>query len=268
MFAVWRTFANPNTVLGRWVERDGSLGPLLTLEAPDPGKIDPVEARVVVDPAGVATVGWRNDTGGNAKISVRRVHPDSAMDPTVRDVGSGSGLKIAALPNGSTVATWRSAGTELNTVTADGQVGMPQVISSSTSTADPEIAVDPHGNGLVVWRQDSSETFILRGARLDPTGTPVGGEVTIDGSAPGPVSTRMSIASDTAGDFLVAWVRYIPPEEGILYTRGLDPSGEFRGPPEPVSAAGGLAEDLIGSIIDDRGSGPSSGPTSRCQRQR
>jgi hypothetical protein len=106
----------------------------------------------------------------------------------------------------------------------------------------------------VVWRDDTSGTFTLRGARFDPNGAPVGNELLIDPSAPASMGTRMSIASDTAGNFLVAWVRYLSNEQ-VLFARGIDPGGEFRGPPEPISAAGGGAEDLIGSVIDDRGNG-------------
>ena len=260
-FAIWRSATkSESTVYGRWVEANGSLGPLLTLGAPDPGKFNPVEDHVTVDPAGVATVSLRNDAGGNPFIVVRRIAPDSGVGPMSEKIGSGGGLEIAALPNGSTVVVWRSVGTELNVVGPNLEVGTAQTVSSNSSTADPTLAVDSHGNGLVAWRDDSSGTFTLRGIRLDPTGVPVGGEIMIDPSAPAGLSSRMSIASDTAGDFLVAWVRYIPPGEGVLHTRGLDPTGEFRGPPEPVSAAGGLAEDLIGSIIDDRGTGALAWP--------
>jgi hypothetical protein len=171
------------------------------------------------------------------------------------EIGRGGGLRIADLPNGSTVVVWSSAGTELNVVGPNLEVGTPQTVSSNNSTAEPILGVDSHGDGLVTWREGGSGPFTIRGIRLDPTGAPVGGEIIIDPTAPAGLSTRMAIASDTAGDFLVAWVRYLPPDEGILYSRGLDPSGEFRGPPEPVSGAGGLAEDLIGSMIDDRGSG-------------
>ncbi len=218
-----------------------------------------MEVHVAIDPAGVATVSLRNDAGANPFIKVRRVAPDSNVGPMSDKIGSGGGLQIADLPSGTTVVTWRSAGTEFNTVGADLSVGTPQTISSNNSTADPQIGVDSHGNGLVAWREGNSEPFTIRGARFDPSGNPVGGEIIIDPTAPAGLSTRMSISSDTTGDFLVAWVRYLP-NEGILYTRGLDPGGEFRGPPEPVSAAGGRAEDLIGSMIDDRGSGALAWP--------
>lgn len=141
-----------HTVFGRWVERDGTLGPLLTLATPDPGKLNPVEVHVAVDPAGVATVVWRNDAGGNANIALRRIQPDSSLGPVVPKLGSGIGIKVADLPNGSTVVAWRSAGTELNTVTGNLTVGTPQLVSSTTSTAEPEIGVDSQGNGLVAWR--------------------------------------------------------------------------------------------------------------------
>ena len=69
----------------------------------------------------------------------------------------------------------------------------------------------------------------------------------------------MSISTDTAGDFLVAWVR-LAQDEGVVYTRGIDSTGEFKGPPEPISGPE-IAEELLGSAIDDRGNGAVAWPT-------
>ena len=241
--------------MGRWVEHDGTLGPLLTLATPDPGKLNPVEPRVAVDLAGVATVSWRNDAGGNPEIRLRRISPGSDVGPVSDKIGSGGATQIADLPNGTTVVAWRGTGTELNTVSAGGTVGTAETISSTNATADPELGVDQHGNGLVVWRDDDmAPPFTFRGARFDPTGSPVGGEITIDGEAEY-LGIRSAIAADTAGNFLVAWVRYVPNEESVTYIRGIDPSGEFRGPPQPISAAGRHAEDGIAAAIDDQGGG-------------
>ena len=256
-FVTWRLFSGSSnsTVMGRWVEHDGSLGPLLTLATPDPGKLNPVEPDVAVDPTGVATVSWRNDAGGNPEIRLRRISPDSSVGPVSDKIGSGGGTQIADLPNGTTVVVWRGTGTELNTVSADGTVGTATTISSTNATAEPELGVDQHGNGLVVWRDDDgAPPFILRGARFDPAGSPVGGEITIDGEAEY-LGTRSAIAADSAGNFLIAWVRYVPNKESVTYIRGIDPSGEFRGPPQPISAAGRHAEDGLAAAIDDQGGG-------------
>ena len=259
-FAAWQSDLNfESTVYGRWVERDGTLGPLLTLQAPEPGKINPVEVHVAVDPAGVATVVWRNDTGGNANIGLRRVQPDSTVGPVVPKLGEGTGIQVADLPNGSTVVAWRSSGTEINTVTSDLTVGTPALISSNNKTANPDIGVDSQGNGLVAWREGNAPPFTLRGVRFDPSGTPFGGEILIDPTAPASIGSRMSISTDTAGDFLVAWVR-LAQDEGVVYTRGIDSTGEFKGPPEPISGPE-IAEELLGSAIDDRGNGAVAWPT-------
>ena len=255
-FVAWRLFeSNESTVMGRWVEHDGTLGPLLTLATPDPGKLNPVEPRVAVDLTGVATVSWRNDAGGNPEIRLRRISPGSDVGPVSDKIGSGGATQIADLPSGATVIAWRGTGTQLNTVSAGGTVGTAETISSTNATADPELGVDQHGNGLVVWRDDDmAPPFTFRGARFDPTGSPVGGEITIDGEAEY-LGIRSAIAADTAGNFLVAWVRYVPNGESVTYIRGIDPSGEFRGPPQPISAAGRHAEDGIAAAIDDQGGG-------------
>ena len=47
----------------------------------------------------------------------------------------------------------------------------------------------------------------------------------------------------------------MPNKESVTYIRGIDPSGEFRGPPQPISAAGSHAEDGLAAAIDDQGRG-------------
>ena len=119
----------------------------MTLATPDPGKLDPVEPDVAVDLAGVATVSWRNDAGGNPEIRLRRISPGSDVGPVSDKIGSGGATQIADLPSGATVIAWRGTGTELNTVSADGTVGTAETISSTNATAEPELGVDQHGNG-------------------------------------------------------------------------------------------------------------------------
>jgi hypothetical protein len=206
-FVAWRVIGEigvGSAVLGRWVNRDGSLGPLLTLETPEAGKFDAVEVVDAVDPTGVATVAWRNEKSGFAALELRRVTPDSSMGPTVPKAGTGVGdLKIAALPDGSTLAVWRNVGIEANTVAPDLTVGTQQKISSSSLTASPELAVNLHGDSLVTWRESLSEPFSVHGVRLDPSGAPVGEELTVDPGGPGGVSTINAVSGDSSGHFLV-----------------------------------------------------------------
>lgn len=235
-FVVWRSSLGiePSTIEGRWVNRDGSLGPLVTVVAGDPGVTVPVEPQVVVAPSGVATVGWRNEASNT--IAMRRVGADSSLSALLPDV-SGTGtleLRLAATPSGGTLLTWSGTGIEKNYVGPDLSVGTPQTISTG-SVAWPEIATDALGNSLIAWRQSNSEPFSVRGRLIDPSGEPIGEELTIDPNLDGFLGVRATVAADSAGDFLVGWNRRV----GTLdqaFTRRVSLDGTFPGPAQQVSA--------------------------------
>ena len=240
-FVAWRVLKgfDPSPLVGRWVEPDGSLGPLLTIVAAEAGAVGAVDPHVAVDPAGVATVSWVNEFGNT--LGLRRVQPDGTLGAIVPDISGGGGVtnpEIAALPNGSTVAIWRSAGIEKNVVTAALAFGAPETISLVGTAADPEIAVDSIGNGLVTWRQSSGEINSARGRLLDPTGAALGAELLIDPPQAGFVGSQVRPAADSAGDFLVTWNRQDAEGDAIVYARGVNSAGAFAGPPQPLSEDG------------------------------
>jgi hypothetical protein len=236
-FAAWRvedvSKFGPTGVKGRWIEADGSLGPLITL-LEGGAKADSVEIHVVIDSSGVATVSWRNQADGS-KIAMRRVGPDNALSALVPQIGSGDGHEIAALPNGDTLAVWRGVGIDRNVLSTGLVVGTPEQISSTNLVADPELGFDSAGNGLAAWRAEIEEPFSVQGIRLGPTGAPVGEELLIDPKLPGGVGIEANVAADSVGNFLVTWNRQDPEGDTIVYARPVDSSGAFGGPAQPVS---------------------------------
>ncbi len=255
-FVAWRVLGSSgDAVDGRWVNPDGSLGPLLSLETPEAGKFDAVEVAVAVDSAGVATVAWRNQDSMSAALELRRISPESTTSATVPNAGTDVvELQLAALPDGTTLAVWRGAGIEENTVSPSLAVGTQQTISANNLADGPELAVDSQGNGLVTWRESLEEPFSVRGIRLSPNGAPLGNELIIDPNGPGSLSLTNAVSADTNGNFLVTWTRYDEASKGVIFARGVNSTGNFSGPREQISASEGNAE-VARSAIDDRGDG-------------
>ena len=256
-FVAWRVLGSMDeaAVMGRWVNPDGSLGPLLTLETPEAGKFNAVEVAAVVNSSGVATVAWRNEDSLSAALELRRVSPESTTSATVSDAGTDVvELELAPLPDGSTLAVWRGAGIQENTVSPSLSVGTQKTISSNNLTAGPEVAVNSHGIGLVTWRASLEESFSVRGIRLSPSGAPLGEELTIDPDGPGSLSTTNAVSANSSGNFLVTWTRYDENSKSVIFARGVNSEGVFTGPREQLSASDANAETAQ-SAIDDGGNG-------------
>lgn len=253
-FVAWRVAdegGQPVGAAGRWVEPDGSLGQLLTLVPPE---FNVAELDVVVDPAGVATVGMRNQASGfSQELAMRRIQPDSALGPLVPEVGTGVvEMEMAALPNGSTVGVWRDIGIEEAVLTSDLEVVPESKISSSSSDFGPGIAVDSLGNGLVAWRRGNAPPFSVRGRLLGPTGAPLGEELIMEPDAPGNLGTPLNVSADSADDFLVAWSRQEGVNNNLAKARTVNSSGVFTGPVQTLSGAGA---ETPRAALTDRGTG-------------
>ena len=255
-FAAWEGLpaaATADWVKGRWIEPDGTLGPVLTLAVGAAGTFSASYVQVVVDPGGVATVSWQNSEDGGA-IGVRRVLPDGALGTLVPDI-SGSAApehQTVALPNGSTVAVWRGSGVETNTIDAALNFGVPVKISSLGLTNNPEIATDSLGNGLVVWRASSGENWGAYARRLAANGAPTGTELTID--PPGEEFVgHVSVAADTTDDFVVTWDRQNAKNERAVLSRGVGNAG-FTGLAQTL-AAGMIGSSSAAPALFDNGAG-------------
>ena len=259
-FVAWRAPADGNPyatgVRGRWVEPDGSLGPVLTLAVGKEGELQAAGVQAVVDPAGVVTVTWKNEIGmGGGQLMLRRVQPDSTLGELVPDVTGGSPTepKVRALPDGSTLVVWREAFIERIVVASNLAIGTPQPISGDNLGAEVELAVDSQGNALATWRRDDESSFGVRGRLLDPAGDPVGEELIFEPSLPGILDNR-PVAADTLDDFLVTWWRPDADGVNVVYAR---PFNRLTGITEPTQTVSdpNLGAAIPLAAIDDFGTG-------------
>jgi len=125
---------------------------------------------------------------------------------------------VASDSSGNFVVVWQSlgsAGTDSYGYSVQGQRynaggspngGQFQVNSDTPGNQFyPSVASDPAGDFTVVWYNDS-EIFV-KGQRYGASGSPSGGEFQVGSYAPGSgvLSVVSSVASDSKGDFVVAW---------------------------------------------------------------
>jgi Big-like domain-containing protein len=258
-FAAWQVQLGTNgsppaSIKGRWIEPDGSLGPILTLFTGSSGSHDGILPHVVMDPNGTATVVWEDETP--AQVGLRRVAPDGTLGPQLTPPLADQHW-AAALPNGATFLVGGTSGDDTVTVAANGSFpGSATQISTSagSSTLQPGIAFDSHGDGLVVWRKtDFSGTWWVMARRIDSSGTPFGPELTVEGPTGNSLSTDFDPGVDSSGHFLVGWFEQDSGNDGHAFVRAVNLDGSFAGPRQQVSDAGGVSGPHLG--LDDRGTG-------------
>jgi hypothetical protein len=260
-FVAWRAYDEENPfatgVRGRWIETDNSLGPVLTLVVGKEGELNAGGGLLpTVDPSGIATIAWKNETGmAGGELMLRRVQPNGTLSPLVPDVTGGKPVdpKIAALPDGSTLVIWRSAFIERAVVGPNLELGAPAPISAENNGGEQLLAVDSHGYGLATWRSEKESTYGLRGRQFDPSGNPVGDELIIDANLP-EIPDNASLAVDSADDFLATWVR--PDAEGdiVVHARPINRVAGLTGPAQTLSDEDQNSVGPFGAI-DDFGTG-------------
>jgi hypothetical protein len=254
-FVAWRTgkFNDPEGVKGRWIEANGTLGPVLTLLAANPAD-DAVELNAVISNAGVATVTWVNGKDGN-KLALRRVAADGSLGTPIPDISGGGGAnepKLVALPNGTTVAVWRDTQIEGNVVSPTGVVGTVASISETCGLcASPGLAVDANGDGMVAWRWSDGDNYAVIARRLTQTGAPTASELIVDAASSAFVGISVPVAADTQDDFIIAWNRQNAAGREIAWARRLDETGTFAGPAQAFS--GPDSARLPAPALMDRG---------------
>jgi hypothetical protein len=196
---------------------------------------------------------------------------DSSDTPVLGNVLLHNGFldtfaQMARAPNGDLFVVWNQqteGGNYSNSnitgrrFTASGTPLGPafQVNTTTLETQNiPSIAADPSGNMIVVWYY-LADDFRIDAQRYDPSGNPVGGEITLatgwaawnfnGAGAP----TRLQVAFTPTGGFMVVG------STGFPVARRFDANGTPLGPTFELSASvtnapvSGLAIDSDGSFV-------------------
>lgn len=225
-FVVWRSgaFATNRSARGRFVEVDGTLGPVITVAAaPNTGQAtdrDVIELEAVRGSDGDITVSWENqdfNSSSSGELEMRRVTPAGGLQPAggpLSNISLDSGVTdpvVAALPGGATVFAWRSG--EIRAVVVGANEAMPAsttAVSAAGLVADPSIAVDAAGTATLAWRRSTATQYAVSARRIDATGATSGAVFDPSPAADGFVRIATPVTVNAGGDALFGWGRQAP----------------------------------------------------------
>jgi hypothetical protein len=106
-----------------------------------------------------------------------------------------------------------------------GWTGAQDLSAAGRTAVEPQVAVDPVGNALVVWRRYADlarQQAIVQTARLPAGGT---WGVPQDLSPVDQEAFAPQVAVDPAGNGVATWIRFIPGVELVVQAAGLDAAG-------------------------------------------
>jgi hypothetical protein len=197
---------------------------------------DQTRAAVAAEPSGNFMIVWSSygqDGSGFGVFGQRYDDTGAPLGPEFRvntfTTGSQFGPSVATDPLGNFVVVWSSydqvvAGSMFDVfgqryASTGAPVGPEFRVSTFTglNQSHPAVAVDGSGSFVVVWEsefQDGSDLGIF-GQRFASSGSPLGTEFRVNGFTNG-LQARPDVASDPAGNFVVAW-HGIHPLDGSGY---------------------------------------------------
>jgi hypothetical protein len=243
---VWSSFGQDGGAYGIFGQRfDSSLSPIGSeFQINTYTSASQTRSHVATDPAGNFVVAWSSDfqDGGYQGVFAQRFDASgtplgsefqvNTYTPNIQYVGG-----MASDAAGNFVVVWSSRyqldGWEVMARRYDGSgVPMGGEFQVNTYTTDfqfvPAVATDGSGNFVVVW--SSLPQSAIMGQRYNSAGVPQGGEFQVSTyTTYAPQSP--TIASDGAGNFVVAWQTY--GEDGDLrgiFGRRFDAAGVPLGP--------------------------------------
>jgi hypothetical protein len=201
-FNIW---SNRYTLSGGWETAE-----LLETDAAG----DAIGPQVATDPGGNAVAVWSQRDGTRFNIWSSRYTPTGGWGIAERieadNAGSAIDPQVAIDPSGNALAVWsQHDGTRFNiwanhyTLTGDWGVAERIETDNAGSATDPQVAVDPNGNALAVWRQHDGTRENIWSNRYTPTaGWGIAERIETDnaGNAEGP-----QMAIDPSGNALAVW---------------------------------------------------------------
>jgi hypothetical protein len=203
---------------------------------------DASEPQVAVDSGGDAVAVWKRREGADYTVeAVSRPAGGNWQAPVdISAVGqNASGPQVAVDPGGDAVAVWELYdGTnhivQAATSPAGGSWQTPVDISAiGQNASEPQVAVDPGGDAVAVWKGSGSANFIVEAASR-----PAGGswQAPVAISAAGTNSEVPQVAVDQGGDAVAVWDLY----DGInhIVQAATSPAGGSWQAPVDLSATG------------------------------
>jgi hypothetical protein len=188
---------------------------LLEVKTLSPAGGTAVNSQVAVGANGNALVVWqRLDGDNNWRIQARRRSASGSLGAVQTLSAAGQNAEnpqLALDAHGNVLVVWqRYDGTntriQARRHSASGAWGGVQTLSVAGQDADfSQVAVDPNGNALVVWRRYDGADYRIQARRRSASGTWSGVRTL---SAAGQSALEPRVAVDPNGNALVVWDRY------------------------------------------------------------
>jgi hypothetical protein len=175
--------------------------------------LDADAAQVAVDPSGAAVAAWIRNDGADTLVQAAVRLPGGAWGAPVTisaAAQSATAPQLAVDAQGGAVVVWsRSDG--VNTIIQasrrppGGAWSAPVDLSAAGRNAEqPQVAVDPAGNAIAVWRRTNGVNWIIQAATRPVLGA---WSAPVDVSASGQNAATPQVAIGTGGDALVVFTR-------------------------------------------------------------
>ena len=222
--------------------------------------LDP-DPHVAVDANGDAVAVWANDEDGDESVLAAVRPAGGAWEPAVT-LDSGeytvANPRVAVDPQGDVTAVWTSTNSKsAHTFVwaavrpAGGSWQTPVDLSdSSQSAADPQVAVDPHGNTTAVWDLFAGTSNVVQAATR-----PVGGswqtQVDLSAGFTSSYPAQPEVAVDAQGDATAVWDLY----DGSSYITqaAARPAGGSWQAPVVLSSTGSHLQSFPEVAVDPNG---------------
>ncbi len=172
------------------------------------------DTQVAIDPAGDAVAVWPLSLSGDEAVIQSATRPFGGSWGIPVDV-SGPGYsarpEVAVDADGSEVAVWQHYDGSHTVVQAalrpeGGAWQEPVTLSAGGEEAeDPQLAVDPSGEAIAIWRRNNGSNWIVQASVCPPGGT-FQPEVSL--SAAGADAEDPAVAIDQHGDMVAVWDRF------------------------------------------------------------
>jgi hypothetical protein len=153
---------------------------------------------------------------------------ENAYAPKVAVDGAGGAIVVWTRYNGSNdvvQAAVKPAGEPWGKTTTLSEPGQ--------EASEPQVAVNPAGNAVVVWRRYNGSDYVVQAA-VKPAGEPWGKTTTL--SEPGQEASQARVAVDAAAEATAVWRRYNGSDHVIQAAE--EPAGEPWSKPASLSEAG------------------------------
>ena len=198
--------------------------------------------KVAVDSAGGAIVVWTRHNGSKdvAQAAVKPPGEPWGTPVTLSEASQeASEPQVAMDPTGDAVVVWRQFnGSDYVVQAAVKPAGEPWSTPATLSEAgqeasEPQVAMDPTGDAVVVWRQFNGSDYVVQAA-VKPAGEPWSTPATL--SEAGQEASQPHVAVDGAGEATTVWRSYNGSDHVIQASE--EPAGELWSKPARLSEPG------------------------------